>query len=125
MSRPIRVLIKRTGGAADVALPTKMTEHAAGFDLAAAVAKPVTLKPGDIHLVPCGFSMAVPHGYEAQVRPRVTILIVTHNMQQASRVSDYTAFMYLGQLVEFDETKTVFTNPSQRLTEEYITGRFG
>ena len=51
-------------------MPTKMTEHAAGFDLAAAVAKPVTLKPGDIYLCPCGFSMAVPHGYEAQVRPR-------------------------------------------------------
>lgn len=47
-----------------------MTEHAAGFDLAAAVAKPVVLKPGQIALIPCGFAMAVPHGYEAQVRPR-------------------------------------------------------
>jgi dUTP pyrophosphatase len=47
-----------------------MTEHAAGFDLAAAVPSPLVLKPGDIKLVPCGFSMAVPHGYEAQVRPR-------------------------------------------------------
>jgi dUTP pyrophosphatase len=47
-----------------------MTEHAAGFDLAAAVEKPVVMKPGQILLVPCGFSMAVPHGYEAQVRPR-------------------------------------------------------
>ena len=47
-----------------------MTEHAAGFDLAAAVPSPLVLKPGDIRLVPCGFSMAVPHGYEAQVRPR-------------------------------------------------------
>ena len=70
MPRPIRVLIKRASGADDLPLPTKMTEHAAGFDLAAAVEKPVTLKPGDIHLVPCGFSMAIPHGYEAQVRPR-------------------------------------------------------
>ncbi|MGB7160963.1 MAG: phosphate ABC transporter ATP-binding protein PstB [Tepidisphaeraceae bacterium] len=59
------------------------------------------------------------------LRPRVTILIVTHNMQQAARVSDYTAFMYLGRLVEFNETKTVFTNPGHKLTEEYITGRFG
>lgn len=47
-----------------------MTEHAAGFDLAAAVPEPLTLQPGDIRLVPCGFAMAVPHGYEAQVRPR-------------------------------------------------------
>jgi dUTP pyrophosphatase len=47
-----------------------MTEHAAGFDLAAAVPSPLVLKPGDIKLIPCGFSMAVPHGYEAQVRPR-------------------------------------------------------
>jgi dUTP pyrophosphatase len=47
-----------------------MTEHAAGFDLAAAVTAPVVLQPGDIQLIPCGFSMAVPHGYEAQVRPR-------------------------------------------------------
>src|SRR5205823_631227 len=51
-------------------LPTRMTEHAAGFDLAAAVTEPTTLQPGDIQLIPCGFSMAVPHGYEAQVRPR-------------------------------------------------------
>ena len=60
-----------------------------------------------------------------ELRERVTILIVTHNMQQAGRVSDYTAFMYLGELVEFDRTQTMFTNPSKKLTEEYITGRFG
>jgi phosphate transport system ATP-binding protein len=59
-----------------------------------------------------------------------TIVIVTHNMQQAGRVSDYTAFFYTdetrtGQLVEFDETKTIFTNPSDQRTEDYITGRFG
>ncbi len=54
-----------------------------------------------------------------------TILIVTHNMQQAARVSDFTAFMYLGKLVEFDETDTVFTNPSEKQTEDYITGRYG
>ncbi len=54
-----------------------------------------------------------------------TIVIVTHNMQQASRTSDYTAFMYLGELVEFDNTEKVFTAPSNKRTEQYITGRFG
>jgi dUTP pyrophosphatase len=70
VSRPIKVLIKRTQGSGDLTLPLKMTEHAAGFDLPAAVMKPTTIKPGDIALIPCGFSVAVPHGYEAQVRPR-------------------------------------------------------
>ena len=55
----------------------------------------------------------------------VTILIVTHNMQQAARISDYTAFMYIGELVEFGPTERMFTNPKEKLTEEYITGRFG
>jgi phosphate transport system ATP-binding protein len=54
-----------------------------------------------------------------------TIVIVTHNMQQASRTSDYTAFMYLGEMIEFDDTEKVFTAPSQKKTEQYITGRFG
>jgi phosphate transport system ATP-binding protein len=54
-----------------------------------------------------------------------TIMIVTHNMQQAARVSDYTAFMYLGDLVEHDATSTIFSNPSKQQTEDYITGRFG
>jgi phosphate transport system ATP-binding protein len=54
-----------------------------------------------------------------------TIVIVTHNMQQASRTSDYTAFMYLGELVEFDATDQIFTAPSKKQTEQYITGRFG
>jgi phosphate transport system ATP-binding protein len=54
-----------------------------------------------------------------------TIVIVTHNMQQASRTSDYTAFMYLGELIEFDHTEKVFTAPSNKKTEQYITGRFG
>ena len=61
----------------------------------------------------------------SSLRERVTIIIVTHNMQQAARVSDFTAFMYLGELVEFDVTDKIFTNPSNKLTEEYITGRFG
>jgi phosphate transport system ATP-binding protein len=60
-----------------------------------------------------------------QLKKDVTIIIVTHNMQQAARVSDYTAFMYLGEIVEFDKTEKVFTHPSQKLTEDYITGRFG
>ena len=61
----------------------------------------------------------------ASLRERVTVLIVTHNMQQAARVSDYTAFMYMGELVEFDETSTIFTNPRRKATEDYITGRYG
>ena len=61
----------------------------------------------------------------SELRQRVTIIIVTHNMQQAARVSDYTAFMYLGEVVEFDVTEKMFTNPTNKLTEEYITGRFG
>jgi phosphate transport system ATP-binding protein len=61
----------------------------------------------------------------ASLRDKVTVLIVTHNMQQAARVSDYTAFMYLGELIEFDETSKIFTNPGQKATEDYITGRYG
>lgn len=60
-----------------------------------------------------------------QLKRDVTIIIVTHNMQQAARVSDYTAFMYLGEIIEFDRTDKIFTHPSQKLTEDYITGRFG
>ena len=59
------------------------------------------------------------------LKEKYTIIIVTHNMQQASRISDYTAFFYLGELIEFDKTKTIFTNPKQKQTENYITGRFG
>jgi len=70
MSSPITVKIKRLSAGRDLALPTRMTEHAAGFDLAAAVLEKTTLQPGEIRLIPCGFSMALPPGYEAQVRPR-------------------------------------------------------
>jgi phosphate transport system ATP-binding protein len=59
------------------------------------------------------------------LRGKVTIIIVTHNMQQAARVSDHTAFMYLGELVEVGPTRTIFTKPAQQLTEDYITGDFG
>jgi len=61
----------------------------------------------------------------AELKSDYCIVIVTHNMQQAARSSDYTAFMYLGTLVEFDETESIFTHPKERQTEDYITGRFG
>ncbi len=60
-----------------------------------------------------------------ELKEQYTILIVTHNMQQAARVSDYTAFMYLGKLIEHTDTNTIFTNPHQKQTEDYITGRYG
>ncbi len=61
----------------------------------------------------------------AQLKSKITIIIVTHNMQQAARVSDWTGFVMLGKLIEFDKTDKMFTAPSEKLTEEYITGRFG
>lgn len=61
----------------------------------------------------------------AELKGEYTIVIVTHNMQQAGRCSDHTAFFYLGKLIEFDETSKIFTNPSEKQTEDYITGRFG
>ncbi len=60
-----------------------------------------------------------------ELKKKVTILIVTHNMQQAARISDWTGFMMLGELIEFDKTDKIFTAPSEKLTEDYITGRFG
>ena len=60
-----------------------------------------------------------------ELKEHYTIVIVTHNMQQAARVSDYTAFLYLGELIEFGETEKLFTTPEKRATEDYITGRFG
>jgi len=60
-----------------------------------------------------------------ELKKKYTIVIVTHNMQQASRISDYTAFFYMGELIEYDKTKKIFTNPSIKQTENYITGRFG
>ncbi len=59
------------------------------------------------------------------LKSKVTVIIVTHNMQQAARVSDFTAFMYLGELIEVSPTKQMFENPANKLTEEYITGHFG
>jgi phosphate transport system ATP-binding protein len=59
------------------------------------------------------------------LKKKYTVVIVTHNMQQAARVSDYTAFFWLGRLVEYDRTDKIFTNPTEKLTEDYVTGRFG
>jgi phosphate transport system ATP-binding protein len=60
-----------------------------------------------------------------ELAPSVTIMIVTHNMQQAARISNYTAFMHLGKMAEFDTTEIIFTNPKDSRTQDYITGRFG
>lgn len=60
-----------------------------------------------------------------ELKEQYTVAIVTHNMQQAARVSDFTAFLYLGELIEFDNTRKIFTNPNKKHTEDYITGRFG
>jgi phosphate transport system ATP-binding protein len=60
-----------------------------------------------------------------ELKKTYTVIIVTHNMQQAARVSDYTAYMYLGKLIEFGDTHQIFENPKEELTENYITGRFG
>ncbi len=61
----------------------------------------------------------------SELKKELSIVIVTHNMQQASRLSDYTAFMYLGELVEYNKTDKIFLNPKEKLTEDYVTGRFG
>jgi phosphate transport system ATP-binding protein len=60
-----------------------------------------------------------------ELKDKYTIAIVTHNMQQAARISDYTAFMYLGELIEFGSTDELFVKPKMKQTEDYITGRFG
>jgi len=70
LPRPITIRIKRLAGGEGLPLPSRMTEDAAGFDVAAAVLEPVVLQPGEIRLIPCGFAMAIPKGYEAQIRPR-------------------------------------------------------
>jgi phosphate transport system ATP-binding protein len=60
-----------------------------------------------------------------ELKKDYTIVIVTHNMQQAARMSDFTAFLYLGELIEFDTTANIFASPSKKQTEDYVTGRFG
>ena len=61
----------------------------------------------------------------SELKKELSIVIVTHNMQQASRLSDYTAFMYLGELMEYNKTQEIFLNPAEKLTEDYVSGRFG
>ncbi len=61
----------------------------------------------------------------SELKKDISIVIVTHNMQQASRLSDYTAFMYIGKLIEYNKTDKIFLNPQEKLTEDYVTGRFG
>ena len=94
------------------------------------IARAIAVKPELILLdEPCSaldpISTARIEDLIGELKNDYTIVIVTHNMQQASRISDYTAYMYLGELVEFGETNTVFTNPARKATEDYITGRFG
>jgi phosphate transport system ATP-binding protein len=94
------------------------------------IARALAVKP-DVLLMdePCSALDPIATGVIEELlfslKKELTVVIVTHNMQQAARVSDQTAFMYLGQLVEFGRTKQLFTNPSKKQTEDYITGRFG
>ena len=110
--------------------------HASGTSLSGGqqqrlcIARSVAIKPELILLdEPCSaldpISTAKIEELINELSDDYTIVIVTHNMQQASRVSDYTAFMFLGELVEFGETEKIFTTPSNKRTEDYITGRFG
>jgi phosphate transport system ATP-binding protein len=94
------------------------------------IARTVAVKPEVILLdEPCSaldpISTAKIEELIDELKSDYTIAIVTHNMQQAARVSNFTAFMYLGELVEFDATDKIFTTPSDRRTQDYITGRFG
>jgi phosphate transport system ATP-binding protein len=94
------------------------------------IARTVAVKPEVILLdEPCSaldpISTAKIEGLIDELKDDYTIVIVTHNMQQAARVSDFTAFMYLGELIEFGATTRIFTNPTDRRTQDYITGRFG
>ena len=94
------------------------------------IARTVAIKPEVILLdEPCSaldpISTAKIEELIDELKDDYTIAIVTHNMQQAARVSDYTAFMYLGEMVEFDTTSKMFTTPTDRRTQDYITGRFG
>jgi len=110
--------------------------HASGTSLSGGqqqrlcIARSVAIKPELILLdEPCSaldpISTAKIEELISELSEDYTIVIVTHNMQQASRVSDYTAFMFLGELIEFGETEKIFTTPTNKRTEDYITGRFG
>jgi phosphate transport system ATP-binding protein len=110
--------------------------HASGLSLSGGpqqrlcIARTVAISPEVILLdEPCSaldpISTARIEELIDELKTRYTIVIVTHSMQQAARVSDRTAFMYLGELIEFDDTKTIFTKPAQQRTLQYVTGRFG
>ena len=94
------------------------------------IARAIAIKPEIILMdEPCSALDPIATGKIEELimslKQHFTIILVTHNMQQAARVSNHTAFLWLGQLIEYDETSRLFTNPSQKLTEDYITGRFG
>jgi len=94
------------------------------------IARAIAIEPEVILLdEPCSaldpISTAKVEELIAELKNDYTIVIVTHNMQQAARVSDFTAYMYMGEMVEFDDTARLFTNPRQKATEDYITGRYG
>jgi len=94
------------------------------------IARAIALQP-DVLLMdePCSaldpIATALIENLIDQLKKNFTVVLVTHNMQQAARVSDFTAFMYMGELIEFDKTDTIFTKPSKQRTQDYITGRFG
>ncbi len=94
------------------------------------IARGIAVKPEVLLLdEPCSaldpISTAKIENLIEELKGDYTVVIVTHSMQQAARISDYTAFMYLGELIEFDKTDTIFTHPKEKATEDYITGRFG
>ena len=94
------------------------------------IARAVAVKPEVLLLdEPCSaldpISTAKIEDLINELKKEYTVVIVTHSMQQAARISDFTAYMYLGELIEFGETEMMFTHPTKKATEDYITGRFG
>ena len=94
------------------------------------IARAIAIKPEVLLLdEPCSaldpISTALIDDLVWELRQDYCVVIVTHNMQQAARVGDYTGFMFLGELIEFGETETIFSNPAEKKTQDYITGRFG
>jgi phosphate transport system ATP-binding protein len=111
-------------------LPTSALNLSGGQQQRLCIARAIALQP-EVLLMdePCSaldpIATARIEDLIDQLKQRYTVVLVTHNMQQAARVSDRTAFMYLGELVEVDSTNVIFTKPNQQRTEEYVTGRFG
>jgi phosphate transport system ATP-binding protein len=111
-------------------LHQKGTSLSGGQQQRLCIARAIAVKPELILLdEPCSaldpISTSRVEDLIVELKNDYTIVIVTHNMQQAARVSDYTAYMYLGELIEFDDTDTIFTRPAKKRTEDYITGKFG